>query len=68
MSEIIISFVAVIVRKFIYDRLVDLYLTRGIQNLLRQEAEPDSRGKIRQGNCSRVRRRPKWVPHYGAQA
>jgi hypothetical protein len=47
-------------------------LTRGIQNLLRQEpckgAETDSRAKFCKETVAGAHRRPKWVPHYGPQA
>ena len=47
-------------------------MTRGIQNLLQQEpckgAETDSRAKFGKETIAGAHRRPKWVPHYGAQA
>jgi len=47
-------------------------LTRGIQNLLRQEpckgAETDFRAKSGKETVAGAHRRPKWIPHYGGQA
>jgi hypothetical protein len=39
------------------------YLTGGIQG-----AKPDSRAKFGKETVAGAHRRPKWVPHYGAQA
>jgi hypothetical protein len=43
-----------------------------IQNLLRQKpcegAKTDSRAKFGKETVAGAHRRPKWVPHYGAQA
>jgi hypothetical protein len=51
---------------------VTCYLIGGIQNLLRQKpckgAKPDSRAKFGKETVAGAHRRPKWVPHYGAQA
>jgi hypothetical protein len=47
-------------------------LTRGIQNLLRQEpckgAETDFRAKSGKETVAGAHRRSKWIPHYGGQA
>ena len=52
--------------------LVTCSLTGGIQNLLQQRpcegAKPDSRAKFGKETVAGAQRRPKWVPHYGAQA
>ena len=51
---------------------VTYYLTGGIQNLLRQKpcegAKTDSRAEFGKETIVGAHRRPKWVPHYGAQA
>jgi hypothetical protein len=48
------------------------YLTGGIQNLLQQKpcegAKTYSRAKFDKETVAGAHRRPKWVPHYGAQA
>jgi hypothetical protein len=51
---------------------VTCYLIGGIQNLLRQKpcegAKTDSRAKFSKETVAGAHRRPKWVPHYSAQA